>query len=311
MHDRVPERQLGRGGEPERPGQLVVSGARDALERVAESARAGGAKRVLPLKVGGPFHSVYMRPAADAVCQALAETPLRRADIPVVVNASARATQEPDELRHELAVQVYSAVRWTETLERLAELGCDRFLEVGPGHGAGRAGAPHAARRAGRQFRRGRRSARGVFAALRRFEGKVALVTGASRGIGRAIALRLAAEGANIVVNYNAQLDAANQVAEAAESVGSEVAVVQADVARPADVDRLVQAALDRFKRIDVLINNAGITRDTLIMRMSEDDWDAVLDTNLKSAFLVTKAVLRPMLRQRAAGSSTLRQFLA
>jgi [acyl-carrier-protein] S-malonyltransferase len=115
------------------PGQLVVSGARDALERVAESARAGGAKRVLPLKVGGPFHSVYMRPAADAVGQAVADAPLRRPDIPVVLNASARATQEPDELRDELAVQVYSAVRWTETLERLAELGCDRFLEVGPG----------------------------------------------------------------------------------------------------------------------------------------------------------------------------------
>jgi [acyl-carrier-protein] S-malonyltransferase len=115
------------------PGQLVVSGARDALERVAESARAGGARRVLPLKVGGPFHSVYMRPAADAVCQALAEMPLHRADVPVVLNASAQATQEPDDLRNELAVQVYSAVRWTETLERLAALGCDRFLEIGPG----------------------------------------------------------------------------------------------------------------------------------------------------------------------------------
>jgi 3-oxoacyl-[acyl-carrier protein] reductase len=134
----------------------------------------------------------------------------------------------------------------------------------------------------------------------KRFDGKVALVTGASRGIGRAIALRLATEGADIVVNYNTRVEAANEVAEEAESFGSQVAVVQADVARSADVDRLVRAALEQFKRIDVLINNAGITRDTLIMRMSEDDWDAVLDTNLKSAFLVTKAVLRPMLRQRS-----------
>jgi [acyl-carrier-protein] S-malonyltransferase len=116
------------------PGQLVVSGSRDALERVAQSARAGGAKRVLPLKVGGPFHSVYMRPAADAVSQALSATPLQRADIPVVLNASAEATQDPDTLRDELAVQIYSAVRWVETLQRLAELGCDRFLEVGPGN---------------------------------------------------------------------------------------------------------------------------------------------------------------------------------
>jgi 3-oxoacyl-[acyl-carrier protein] reductase len=134
------------------------------------------------------------------------------------------------------------------------------------------------------------------------FEGKVALVTGASRGIGRAIALRLAAEGANIVVNYNANAEAANEVAEAVKSRGSEVTVIKADVANPADVDRLIQASLESFKskRIDVLVNNAGITRDTLIMRMSEDDWDAVLDTNLKSAFLVTKAVLRSMLKQRS-----------
>jgi 3-oxoacyl-[acyl-carrier protein] reductase len=132
-----------------------------------------------------------------------------------------------------------------------------------------------------------------------RFEGKAALVTGASRGIGRAIALRLAGEGANIVVNYNAQADAATSVADAVKAGGSEASVVQADVARSADVERLVQAALNAFGRIDVLVNNAGITRDTLLMRMSEDDWDAVLDTNLKSAFLVTRAVMRPMLRQR------------
>jgi 3-oxoacyl-[acyl-carrier protein] reductase len=134
----------------------------------------------------------------------------------------------------------------------------------------------------------------------KRFDGKVVLVTGASRGIGRAIALRLAAEGADIVVNYKTQIEAANEVAEAAKSFGSQVTVVQADVANAADVERLVQSTQDRFKRIDILINNAGITRDTLIMRMSEADWDAVLDTNLKSAFLVTKAVLRPMLRQRS-----------
>src|SRR5229473_309396 len=133
-----------------------------------------------------------------------------------------------------------------------------------------------------------------------RFEGKTALVTGASRGIGRAIALRLASEGANVVVNYNANTSAANAVAKEIEALGRQAHVVQADVALPSDVERLVQGVLDRFSRIDVLVNNAGITRDTLIMRMSEDDWDAVLDTNLKSAFLVTKAVLRPMLRHRS-----------
>jgi 3-oxoacyl-[acyl-carrier protein] reductase len=134
----------------------------------------------------------------------------------------------------------------------------------------------------------------------RRFEGKVALVTGASRGIGRAIALRLASEGASVVVNYRSNASAAGAVCEEIVAQGSLACVVQADVAQPADVERLVKSALDAFGRIDVLVNNAGITRDTLIMRMSEDDWDSVIDTNLKSAFLVTKAVMRQMLKQRA-----------
>ena len=136
--------------------------------------------------------------------------------------------------------------------------------------------------------------------ASRRFEGKVALVTGASRGIGRAIALRLAAEGADVVVNYRSNVDAAGAVCEEIKAHGTRACVVQADVALAGDVERLVKSALEAFGRIDVLVNNAGITRDTLIMRMSEDDWDSVLDTNLKSAFLVTKAVMRQMLRQRA-----------
>jgi 3-oxoacyl-[acyl-carrier protein] reductase len=130
-------------------------------------------------------------------------------------------------------------------------------------------------------------------------QARTALVTGASRGIGRAVALRLAAGGANVVINYNTRADAAEDVARVVRQAGVEASVVQADVARPTDVERLVQAALDAFKRIDILVNNAGITRDTLIVRMSEDDWDTVIDTNLKSTFLVTRAALRPMLRQR------------
>jgi 3-oxoacyl-[acyl-carrier protein] reductase len=133
----------------------------------------------------------------------------------------------------------------------------------------------------------------------RRFEGRSAIVTGASRGIGRAIALKLASEGANVVVNYNSNASAASEVASAIERLASRAEVVQADVSVAADVDRLVQAATAAFNRIDILINNAGITRDQLVMRMTEDDFSSVLDTNLKSAFLVTKAVLRPMLRAR------------
>src|SRR5256714_481414 len=177
------------------PGQLIVSGARDAIERFAAHARAAGARRILPLNVGGPFPSVYMRPAAATLASASAETRFNPARIPVV--------------------------------------------------------------------------------------------------------LRLAGKGAGVVVNYNPRADAATSVADAIKTLGCEVSVVQADVARQPDVERLIRTALEAFSRIDIVVNNAGITRDTLLMRMSEDDWDTVLDTNLKSAFLVTKAALRPMLRQR------------
>ena len=126
------------------------------------------------------------------------------------------------------------------------------------------------------------------------------LVTGASGGIGRAIALKLAGEGARVVVNYHTNRDAAQDVADRIKAAGSQALVVQADVSRADDAERLVHAALDAYGRIDVLVNNAGITRDQLLMRMSEDEWDVVIDTNLKSAFLLTRAALRPMLRQRS-----------
>jgi len=130
--------------------------------------------------------------------------------------------------------------------------------------------------------------------------GKVVLVTGGSRGIGRAVAIRLAQGGAKIAFSYLSNHDAAQDVLGELKGGGAHAMAVAGDVGVAADVERLVSATLEAFGRIDVLVNNAGITRDTLLMRMSEEDWDAVLDTNLKSTFLMTKAVVRGMLRQRA-----------
>ena len=132
------------------------------------------------------------------------------------------------------------------------------------------------------------------------FADHVAVVTGASRGIGRAIALRLAAGGARVVVNYHSSQAAADQVVEQIKAAGGQAIAVQADVSHPDQAQALIDAAQKAFGRVDILVNNAGTTRDTLIMRMSEEDWDQVIDTNLKGAFNCIKAVSRTMMRQRS-----------
>jgi 3-oxoacyl-[acyl-carrier protein] reductase len=132
--------------------------------------------------------------------------------------------------------------------------------------------------------------------------GKVAIVTGAGRGIGRAIALDLAAHGAKVVINYNSSAGPAQEVVDAITSAGGSAVAVQADVSHFDAAQALVKAAIDQYGQLDILVNNAGTTRDTLLMMMSESDWDIVLDTNLKSVFNCCKAALKPMIRRRQGG---------
>ena len=130
-------------------------------------------------------------------------------------------------------------------------------------------------------------------------KGKVALVTGASRGIGRAIAIDLAKQGANVVVNYAGNEQKANEVVDEIKKLGSDAIAVRADVANAEDVTNMVKQTVDVFGQVDILVNNAGVTKDNLLMRMKEEEWDTVINTNLKGVFLCTKAVSRFMMRQR------------
>lgn len=132
-----------------------------------------------------------------------------------------------------------------------------------------------------------------------KLEGKNALVTGASRGIGREIALELARQGANVAVNYAGSEKSAKDVVAEITALGRKAFAVQANVSDGESVAAMTKQVVEQFGSIDILVNNAGITRDNLLMRMKEDDWDAVIDTNLKGVFLCTKAVTRQMMKQR------------
>jgi 3-oxoacyl-[acyl-carrier protein] reductase len=134
-----------------------------------------------------------------------------------------------------------------------------------------------------------------------RLEGRTALITGAGRGIGRATAVRLARDGARIAINFKGNAEAAEEAKALVEKGGSRATLIQGDVSVDGQADEIVKAALVfGGGRLDILVNNAGITRDNLLLRMSNAEWDEVLDLNLRGAFLVTKAVMRPMMKQRS-----------
>ena len=128
-------------------------------------------------------------------------------------------------------------------------------------------------------------------------EGEIALVTGASRGIGKAIALALGKAGAEVIVNYNSSPDKAEEVCEAIRKDGGTASAIQFDVSNPEATKEAISGIIKEKKGISVLVNNAGITRDGLLARYKLEDWDAVLQTNLRSAFLTSQAVLRPMMK--------------
>jgi 3-oxoacyl-[acyl-carrier protein] reductase len=130
-------------------------------------------------------------------------------------------------------------------------------------------------------------------------DGRVAVVTGGGRGIGRAVAVRFAEEGANVTISYRSNDASAEEVAEEVRAAGAQCEIFKGDVSSPEDVDALFRGVRDSFGQVDILVNNAGLTRDNLMMRMKESEFDEVLSTNLKGTYLCTRAALRPMIRAR------------
>ncbi len=128
---------------------------------------------------------------------------------------------------------------------------------------------------------------------------RVAIITGAGRGIGRGIALEFAKRGATVILNFNTSVQAANDALEQIRACNGTGIAVQADVSKVPEAERLIQTALDQFGKLDILVNNAGITRSNMMVRMAEDDWDIVIDNNLKSAWNCSRAALKSMIRKR------------
>jgi 3-oxoacyl-[acyl-carrier protein] reductase len=133
-----------------------------------------------------------------------------------------------------------------------------------------------------------------------RIKDKIALVTGSSRGVGRAVALGFAKEGANVIVNYTSNEKAANEVVEAIQSIGSKAVAMKADVAQKSDAENLVNKAIETFGRLDILVNNAGFTRPAMMIKMAEEQWDEVVDIHLKGAFLCSQAAALQMKEQNS-----------
>ena len=275
------------------------------MEQAAALAKAAGARRCIPLNVSGPFHTRLMAPAGDALARRFETESFGEMRVPVLFNCLGREKAAEDSIPALLVRQVQSSVHMEDTLRRLGELGVDHILEVGPGKALSGfvkktlPGVECAAVETPEEldtvldaWKKGDRMSEQTLT-------RAAVVTGGSRGIGRAVCTALAKQGVNVVVNYCHGEAAAAETVALCKAAGADAVAVQADVSTAAGCKALFDAAAAAFGRVDILVNNAGITRDNLILRLTEEDFDAVLDANLKGAFLCCKEAARRMVRQR------------
>ncbi len=260
----------------------------------------------MPLKVSGPFHTPLMAPAGEALAKRFETVDFRPMEIPVLFNCLGDVKDDTQTIPELLVRQVQSSVYMEDTIRTLAAMGLDALVEIGPGKvlsGFVKKTAPEleviAVETAADVADLPQRLAELERSNEMDFAGKTAVVTGGSRGLGRAVCLELAKGGANVVLCYAGNEAAAGETVVACEALGAKALAVRCDVAKADEVKALMDAAVQAFGRIDILVNNAGITRDGLLMMMKEDDFDAVINANLKGAFLCMKAVSRLMMKQR------------
>jgi hypothetical protein len=221
---------------------------------------------------------------------------------PVVTNVEAAPNNDAGRVRELLVAQVSAPVRWDESVQKMTELGVERFIEIGPGKvlaGLIKRIAKGAAAQSVEDVRRPQGTLREARMEILHAEWiKLPLSPELPAESGAAIALTLAAEGARIVASARNGAELEKLVAEI-KGLGGEATAVAGDVSVSADADRLVESAVAAYGRLDILVNNAGITRDGLLLRMKDEDWDAVLNVNLKGAFLCSRAAAKVMSKQR------------
>ncbi len=297
------------------PGQIVLSGSQSAIAAAETLAKEAGAKRAVRLPVAGAYHSPLMARAAEGLRAVLEGVEFKAPAFPVLSNVTGKPHGDSGAIRDAMVRQVTSSVQWVACVETMKEMGVGRYIEFGPG--AVLTGlikrmeekadllnvsdVPTLAAALAKSVPvEGQRGAGGTSSAAGRLLGKTALVTGGARGIGRAIALRLAKEGADVAI-CDLNTDVMAPVVAEIQTLGRKAVAVVCDVSKFEEARRAVEEAVAGLGgRLDILVNNAGITKDNLILRMSEADWDAVLDINLKGAFAMLKAAVRPMLKQES-----------
>ena len=266
------------------------------IEKAVEIASEFGAKRCIKLPVSAPFHSPLMQPAAEVMARALMQVEAHDAQIPLIANVLASAITDHKEIVKRLVEQVTGSVRWRESVIYMKEQGVTDVAELG----AGKVLA-NIIKRSDKEMNAfsvgSAAEIEELIKEINMFElhDKVALITGAAGGLGDKIARTLHKQGATLALTDMR----AEPMEKLKAELGDRVEVFTANLTNPEDVKNLVSQVEEKLGRIDILVNNAGLTRDNLFIRMSDEDWQLVLDVNLSAGFKLAKAAVRGMMKRR------------